>query len=122
MGGSNGGTTTRTRPLTKEAEVRGKPLETSRIEQPSPTPTVTPLNPRTIEWDVWFEHFIEYPTDSKGRRVIPRLYETEDGLKLGSWQNNQRQLYKSGKLLPIRMALLEKAGMVLVTRGARWKK
>ena len=121
MGGSNGGTTTRTRPLTKEAEVRGKPLETSRIEQPSPTPTVTPLNPRTIEWDVWFEHYIEYPTDSKGRRVIPRLYETEDGLKLGSWQNNQRQLYKSGKLLPIRMALLEKAGMVWNVHADQWE-
>ena len=61
-------------------------------------------------WDVKFDLLSVYLANNN-RKFPAADYITEDGVKLGLWLNNQRQKYRTRKLLPHRKEKLEKLGI-----------
>lgn len=53
--------------------------------------------PFLAAWEEGFAHFVEYPPDAEGRRVVPQAFETDGGFKLGWWQHAQRQAWRKRK-------------------------
>jgi superfamily II DNA or RNA helicase len=56
-----------------------------------------------------FQETLRYKKQT-GDPNAPQRYKTPDGYKLGSWQSNQRNYYKNGKLDNERLRRLEKMG------------
>ena len=48
--------------------------------------------------------------EKTGNPNVQQRYKTDEGFHLGSWQNNQKNFYKKGKLSPDRIERLEKIG------------
>jgi hypothetical protein len=74
------------------------------------------LSTRIVEiigrrWDFWYGLTLKY-RDEFGDANAPHDYKTTEGFRLGSWQNDQRQNYKKGKLSPDRIERLEKIGFI----------
>lgn len=70
----------------------------------------------------WFDYYrlavIYY--NENGNLLIPRLYTTSNGIKLGSWLGAQRRQYKDGKLSEDKTELLEKSGMIWSVYEIQW--
>ncbi len=83
----------------------------TRINQ---TRFINTLQTKTLEvigkkWDFWYGLTLKYKEES-GDANAPAIYTTPDGYKLGNWQNNQKMIYKSGKLDTERIKRLEGIG------------
>ena len=76
------------------------------------------VNDRT--WMLFFELAKEY-YQRHGNLNINAKYETEDGLKLGTWISSQRYSYSNGNLSDERIALLESIGMSWQRDISRWE-
>ena len=74
----------------------------------------------TAGWDINIETLSRY-RNQKGDCLVPFTYETEDGVKLGSWANNQRTAYSKGTLGNERIARLEDIGFVMEPIKALWE-
>lgn len=72
--------------------------------------------------DSWYENYVlaKQYFEKKGDLLIPRLYTTNNGEKLGAWIGLQRKQYKEGKLSNDRIKLLEKVGMVWSIYDIQW--
>lgn len=72
--------------------------------------------------DSWYENYAlaKQYFEKKGDLLIPRLYTTNNGEKLGAWIGLQRKQYKEGKLSNDRIKLLEKVGMVWSIYDIQW--
>lgn len=51
-----------------------------------------------------------------GKKQVPAEYMTADGIKLGVWINNQRMLYRAGKLEERRANMLAEIGALSTDR------
>lgn len=77
-------------------------------------------------WSIYDEQWLEYYSfakkyySEKGNLLIPLLYISDDGVKLGSWINTQRRQYKRGKLSKEKISLLEKIEMVWSVYDIQW--
>ncbi len=77
-------------------------------------------------WSVFDEQWFEYYDlainyyNANGNLLIPLLYITNEGVKLGSWISTQRRLYKCGKLSNEKVSLLESIGMVWSVYDIKW--
>ena len=74
------------------------------------------LNTKIIEiigrtWDFWYGLTLKYK-DVFGDANVLAIYKTPEGFHLGSWQSNQRDLYKKGKISSDRIERLEKIGFI----------
>ena len=49
--------------------------------------------PKILEWVDWY-HELEKYYKEHGNIDVPKNYVTQEGVKLGSWLNNQRSAYK----------------------------
>lgn len=99
-------------------EYRAGDLAASRVAR---------LEAAGIRWepfeDAWLEgfgHFEALDKDMHGQRVVTAGYLTDDGYRLGTWLENQRQAYKRGALSPVRIEKLEGAGMVWDLQQEAW--
>ena len=72
--------------------------------------------------DSWYKNYVlaKQYFEKKGDLLIPRLYTTNNGEKLGAWIGLQRKQYKEGKLSNDRIKLLEKVGMVWSIYDIQW--
>ena len=71
-------------------------------------------------WMLFFELAKEY-YQRHGNLNINAKYETEDGVKLGTWISSQRYSYNNGNLSDERIALLESIGMSWQRDISRWE-
>ena len=71
-------------------------------------------------WMIFFDLAKDY-YKSHGNLNINAKYETEDGIKLGTWISSQRYSYKKGRLSEERIALLESIGMSWQRDMSRWE-
>ena len=77
-------------------------------------------------WSIYDEQWLEYYGfamkyyNEKGNLLIPLLYISDDGVKLGSWISTQRRQYKRGKLSKEKISLLEKIEMVWSVYDIQW--
>jgi superfamily II DNA or RNA helicase len=72
------------------------------------------LNTRIVEiigrsWDFWFGLTLKFKDEFLNPNV-PARYKTSEGYRLGSWQGDQRKLYRKTKLPPDRGKRLEEIG------------
>ena len=63
------------------------------------------------KWHEMYQRFVEFKA-ANGNKPVPQDCVLQDGLNLGQWVCTQRQTYRQGKMLPERVALLTKAGIV----------
>ena len=69
-----------------------------------------------FKWDILEEQFEKgfqetlLYKESTGNPNTPNTYKTTEGFSLGTWQNNQRSNYKTGKISPERIERLENIG------------
>jgi len=68
-------------------------------------------------WDSAFQNLQEYKLQH-GHVLVPHLYETPDGFKLGSWVSMQRFAKSKGRLSRERIAKLDECGFVWNARAA----
>ena len=82
------------------------------------------------KWNEWYELYLSWPLQTggvveairpSGVRLVPTAHVTADGLRLGKWQENQRQAYKLGRLTAERIRRLEAAGMVWDLQDFLWE-
>ena len=66
-----------------------------------------------------YAHLVDYKANNDGQ--VPQSYKTEDGYTLGTWVNNQRVIYKKGKLTDERIRRLEELGIVWDPTEAAWE-
>jgi len=52
---------------------------------------------------------------------VPQSYESDEGVKLGSWVSESRKAYSKGKLSEERAKRLEELGFVWDTKGIAWE-
>lgn len=71
-------------------------------------------------WTLFFELAKDY-YKRHGDLNINAKYETEDGVKLGTWISSQRYSYNNGNLSDERIALLESIGMSWQRDISRWE-
>ncbi len=64
-----------------------------------------------LGWSTYYDIASKY-YKKYGNLLIPTLYETNDGIKLGQWIHNNRQAYKNNKLSKEKIDLLEEIGMI----------
>lgn len=76
------------------------------------------VNDRT--WSLFFGLAKEY-YQKHGNLNINAKYETEDGVKLGSWISSQRYSYNNGNLSEERIAMLESIGISWQRDISRWE-
>ena len=62
-------------------------------------------------WDSGFKHLQEYKLQH-GHVLVPQVYETPDGFKLGSWVSMQRVAKSKGRLSREQIAKLDEYGFV----------
>jgi hypothetical protein len=67
-------------------------------------------NNNDLQWKKMYEIAKKY-FFKHGNLEIPQKYVTNEGIKLGTWINTQRQYFKKGKLTSERIELLENIGM-----------
>lgn len=77
-------------------------------------------NPTDAFWQKGRDYAREYHI-AQGHLNVPLSYITEDGFRLGSWINNQRNRYKQSLLSREQIEQLEQIGMVWYPREARWE-
>lgn len=70
----------------------------------------------------WYEYYrlAKQYYDEEGNLLIPLLYMTKNGVKLGSWIGTQRKRYKEGKISTDKIRLLENIGMIWSIYDANW--
>lgn len=70
----------------------------------------------------WYENYrlAKQYFSEKGNLLIPLLYITKNGKKLGSWIGTQRKHYKDGKISKEKIQLLENIGMVWSIFDIQW--
>ena len=82
------------------------------------------------KWNEWYELYLSWPLPTggvveairpSGVRLVPTAHVTADGLRLGKWQENQRQAYELGRLTAERIRRLEAAGMVWDLQDFLWE-
>ena len=79
-----------------------------------------------IVWSVYETQWVEYYRlaksyyDENGNLLVPLLYTTNDGVRLGSWIGTQRKQHKEGELSDEKIELLERIGMVWSVYDAQW--
>ena len=72
-------------------------------------------------WLEGFAHFVAYPPDSRGKRLVPQTHVFDDGYRLGNWLTTQRAAYNRGELDWARIQQLEAAGIVWKPMAAAWE-
>ena len=80
--------------------------------------------PKVLEWMDWY-HELEKYYEEHGNVDVPYKYETEKGLRLGSWLNNQRSVYKGNGTCNItedQTQLLNNLGMKWEVQKENWNK
>jgi len=78
-------------------------------------------SPIETQWENMYSLAKQY-YDKKGDLLIPDLYITNDGTKLGRWISTQRYNYKRGILSIDKIRLLEKIGMIWSVADYEWMK
>ncbi len=77
-----------------------------------------------LAWERFYEAARIYQ-ETYGNLLVPKGYETADGLKLGAWIMNQRQSYAnfgiSKRMTPERIEKLNDIGMVWSTVSYQWE-
>lgn len=63
------------------------------------------------KWEIGYEAAKEYVKEY-GNLLVPTLYISPSGFKLGAWIQRQRLVYRQKKILPDRRKRLERIGMV----------
>ncbi|OGL42749.1 MAG: hypothetical protein A2W05_02625 [Candidatus Schekmanbacteria bacterium RBG_16_38_10] len=76
---------------------------------------------RVAAFEKGFQETLKY-NEQYGNPNAPKNYKTEEGYLLGSWQVNQRQFYKRGKLSESNIHLLEKIGFKWNTKKAAFER
>lgn len=78
------------------------------------------FDPHEVAWADAYEEFLKVTPDENGKRVVLQSLVV-NGVKLGSWQDAQRQAYKKGSIAPERVSKLEAAGMVWDMLDMQWE-
>ena len=76
-------------------------------------------DPFDMKWNDFYRSAEAY-YEENGNLLVPAKCITQDNKKLGLWISKQRALYKENKLVPNRIALLEKIGMIWHPVDMRW--
>ena len=71
---------------------------------------------KELKWNEMYALALEY-YEEYGNLKIPRVYEPQEGIKLGKWIVNQRQAYKNNKLSEEKIKELESIGMIWSMRS-----
>jgi len=66
--------------------------------------------PNNDRWEMIFSHMLRF-VQQEGHSEVPRSYKTEDGINLGIWLNNQKNLQRKDKLYPERERKLKEIGI-----------
>ena len=76
--------------------------------------------PLDEEWSEYYNLATDYYQKNKNL-LIPFRYKTDEGVKLGSWINTQRNSYREKKLSKEKIELLKKIEMVWNAIDAQWE-
>lgn len=71
-------------------------------------------------WNAGYEHARRYYAEN-GHLNVPAKYRADDGFNTGSWLSERRKDYKSGKLSPEKIRLLESIGICWDVNSERWR-
>ena len=88
---------------------------------PTPSPVGIVWDSQDAAWEEGFSHFKATPLNRRGQRPVARKHVSEDGYKLGTWQENQRQAMKRGTLSDERVAKLEAEGIIWDPQTLSWE-
>ena len=72
-------------------------------------------------WNKWYQLAVEYRNEH-GDLLVPALYKTKSGEKLGFWISGCRKDYQKGNLSPDKIEKLEAIDMVWNVREYEWNK
>ncbi len=72
-------------------------------------------------WQACFDKAVEYYS-AHSNLIVPKSYETDNGIKLGTWICSQRAAYQNGRLKDEQIRLLESIGMSWDRYESKWVK
>lgn len=78
-------------------------------------------DPLETAWEEAYARFLAHPLDAHGRRIVPQRHLTDDGFRLGAWQDAQRKRHNAGVLSAERIMRLEAAGIVWSPKEVAWE-
>ncbi|MBO4616395.1 MAG: helicase associated domain-containing protein [Lachnospiraceae bacterium] len=76
----------------------------------------------SVSYDRWFKNYAlakRYYIEN-GDLLVPQMYTTDNGEKLGFWVGLQRKQYKAGRLSKEKIMLLEKIGILWEVNVEQW--
>jgi len=81
------------------------------------------FDPVEESWETGLHYFQAFKADAHGRRIVPQTYVTDDGFRLGWWQQIQRRSYyaEPRQLSELRIALLEANGIIWDPKQLLWE-
>ena len=78
-------------------------------------------DPTEAAFQEGLRHMRAVPPTAEGLRFVTQTHVSDDGYKLGTWQDMQRQNFRKGKLSALRLAELERIGFVWDMHEAMWE-